>query len=206
MLMARLLKFYSPSSPNKMGQTHGQLQTSERQSTKVNWAINISLVVLCAVSYAFLITLYLSGGMNVASLTYIDHGTISPTTLVPIFVIILTGATSALLTRSVEHDLWYSLLNQSSSRHEDRSAIESHRKAQWTVSPLGRLLYGFKGHSWVLRLGGLLLFGSALLNPILLYGVRPHPVTHSSTEVASEPWMQGFMPLRNRGFQQDGES
>lgn len=183
---------------------HDCARILERQSIEVNRAINILLLSLCIASYVFLIALYSSGGMSVVALTHIDDDTVSPTTVISVFVVILTGATSALLTRAVERGLWITLLNDTQSAECHHA--EPHRKAQWTVSPFGRLLYTFCGQSWILRLGGLLLFGTALLNPVLLYGLRPDTITRSSDHPPSKPWMEGFMPYSTSMSDQVGES
>lgn len=178
---------------------------NHRSSRTTNLAINILLASLCAISYIFLIVLFLTEGMNLASFRLTNQGTVSPTTVIPVFVIILTGATSALLTRSVEHDLWKTLFSVTDSADGECHFTESRRKAQWTVSPFGRLLYTFRGRSWILRLSGLLLFGTALLNPVLLYGVRPQDVSDTVDEPPSETPFQGFAPSANSLLQQDGK-
>lgn len=180
----------------------------ERHSTKVNWAINLSLALASGISYVFLLALYLSDGMNLASFKYVDGGSIAPTTIVPVFGIIITSATSALLTRFVEHDLWGTILSTtpSSTHRKSCDPKETLRRAQWTVSPFARLLYIFSGCSWTLRLSGLLLFGTVLLNPVLLYGIRPKTGTNTEAVQPTDPWFHGFVSHIDPTSQQDGES
>lgn len=179
----------------------------ERHSTKVNWAINLSLALASGISYVFLLALYLSDGMNLASFKYVDGGSIAPTTIVPVFGIIITSATSALLTRFVEHDLWSTLLSTTlSSAHRNRyDTKETRRRAQWTVSPFARLSYTFNGQSWILRLSGLLILGTVLLNPVLLYGIRPKTGTDTEALQPTDPWFHGFVPYNNSESQRDGK-
>jgi hypothetical protein len=66
----------------------------------------------------------------------------------------------------------------------------------------------FKGRSWLLRISGLLLFGTAILNPILLYGVRPE-ISHNETTTTiprSDPEFSGFIPGYDVKTGQDSES
>ncbi|KAL1590068.1 hypothetical protein WHR41_01030 [Cladosporium halotolerans] len=168
-----------------------------RYSLAVNIATNIFLVLLCVISYAALIMLYCSKGMHLRSFTYIeDSNNLPPTTFVPVLGILLTGATSALITRSVEHSLWISLTcdNVGSNINKVLTAAESRQRAQWSVSPFARLLYTFDGQSWVLRLSGVLLFCTAILNPVLLYGVRPGVSKFDTVEARapSVPMFAGF--------------
>jgi hypothetical protein len=145
----------------------------KRHSVAVNATTNIILVLLCAISYVVLFVLYFRQGMEVESFTYVGKGTLPPTTAIPLLGVLLTGATSALLTRSVEHNLWTNLIRgrPESRFYKEFDRNEPYQRAQWTISPFSRLLYVFSGRSWLLRVSGVLLFGTALLNPILLYGL-----------------------------------
>jgi hypothetical protein len=88
----------------------------QRNSLRVNIAINTLLMFLCLISYALLITLYLTEGMNIDSLIYISVTptpyALPPTIVIPLIGVTLTSATSALLTRSVEHSLWQTILRK----------------------------------------------------------------------------------------------
>lgn len=166
---------------------------SKRHSLAINITINILLALLCVLSYVFLLLLYFSQGLGVASFTYVNRGTIPPTAIVPVFGILLNGATLALLTRSVEHDLWIKLLGNTV---QPSLSAESHRRAQWTVSPFARLLYTINGSSLLLRIGGTLLFGAVVVNPVLLYGVSPGVTTQASIHQRRPiaPSFSGFTP------------
>jgi hypothetical protein len=144
-------------------------------SRAINITVNILLVVLCGISYALLLVLYITQGMWTESFMFVDRGSLPPTTAVPLVGVLLAGATSTLLTRSVEHSVWIRLLGGESDLLPTNifKPDEIHQRSQWSVSPFARLLYVFEGRSWLLRISGLLLFGTAILNPILLYGVRP---------------------------------
>jgi hypothetical protein len=77
----------------------------KRHSVAVNATINIVLALLCAISYVVLVVLYLTQGMRVESFTHVGKARLPATTAIPLLGVLLTGATSALLTRSVEHNL-----------------------------------------------------------------------------------------------------
>lgn len=168
-----------------------------RHSLAINIAINVLLAGLCIVSYAVLITLYLTQGLGLRSLRYRDEGILPPTVAVPLLGVLLTGATSALLTRSVEHSLWTNLVyGTPGSNHLAKfTDEESYQRAQWSVSPFVRLLYSITGKSWLLRISGVLLFGTALLNPILLYGISSvlTPEVTTETIAPSDHEFAGFI-------------
>lgn len=119
--------------------------------------------------------------MQVEALVLIDDKSrISPTVAIGILSVTLTGATTALVTRAVEHSLWLKL---SPREVKNRVAFPEIRNlAQWSVSPYQRLRYFFTGRSWLLKAGGLFLFGTAALNPVLLSGVNPNTDFTTSTK------------------------
>lgn len=173
-------------------------RSCERNSLAINIAINVLLVTLCLASYILLLVLYLSNGMWTRSFMYINEGNIPPTTVITLFGVLLAAATSGLLTRCAEHSLWSTIINDESASYGAKqvSPDESHRQAQWTISPIARAVYVFNGKSWTLSLGGLLFFGTAILNPVLLYGVSPG-VTYVSKNVTTSPndsVFAGFTP------------
>jgi hypothetical protein len=174
----------------------------KRHSVTVNAATNIFLILLCVTSYVVLLVLYFTQGMGVESFQHVGKGNLAPTTVIPLFGVLLTGATSASLTRCVEHNLWSNLFrgNPGSRFYDGLAQDEPYQRAQWTISPFSRLLYVFSGRSWLLRVSGVLLFGTALLNPILLYGVSPGSTTNSDVKSIdrSAPKFQGFTSNRNR--------
>lgn len=176
-------------------------QCLNRRSFEINVATSIILTLICAFCYALILLLYLTKGLQVRSFMYVGEGSIPPTFIVPLLGIILTGATSALLTRAVEHDVWSTILVR---RHgpevsQHLAADEIHRRSQWSVSPFARLVYALSGQSWLLRFSGMLLFGTAFLNPILLYGVNPSDTIDIKHEhfVPTEPKFVGFVPSYN---------
>lgn len=190
-----------------MGKMDAIRRSLKRHSWATNLTINILLALLCIFSYVFLIALYLSQGLSIASFKNLDESSISPTAIIPVFGVILNGATSALLTRSVEHGLWNSLLQKEGypTTEKQYTSNEIERRAQWSVSPFARLLYTLNGQSWLLRTSGFLLFGTALLNPVLLYGVSPqvHAETETVTTAQSQPTFSGFVPYYDLNEEQD---
>jgi len=170
----------------------------KRNSLPVNIAINILLVFLCVTSYAVLLTLYFTEGMNISSLVYISVKpyTVPPTVVIPLLGVTLTSATSALLTRSVEHSLWETILRDKPITSTGRSPEpeDAGQQAQWSTSSFARLRYAFGGRSWTLRFGGLFLLGTAVVNPVLLWGVRPYDnwQLEESYIVPTQPAFSGF--------------
>lgn len=166
-------------------------------------------MILCGIAYALLLVLYFTQGMGTESLMFVDRGSLPSTTAVPLLGVLLAGTTSALLTRSVEHSVWIRLLGGRPDILPTKrfTADEIHQRSQWSVSPFARLLYVFKGRSWLLRISGLLLFGTAILNPILLYGIRPEIVHEETTTTIaqSDPEFSGFMPGFDEEIGQDSE-
>jgi hypothetical protein len=81
-----------------------------QHSRAINVTANVLLVVLCGISYVLLLVLYFTQGMWTDSFMFVDEGNLPPTTAIPLLGVLLTGATSALLTRSVEHSVWIRLL------------------------------------------------------------------------------------------------
>lgn len=169
----------------------------ERHSLAVNVTTNMLLATICAICYTLLITLFVTKGLGVDSLKHVDNNILPPTVVFPLLGVLITGASSTLLTRSVEHNLWLELSHgrSESTRSANITDKESYRRAQWTVSPFIRLFYLFTGQSWLLRIGGLLLFGTALINPVLLYGVRSIAVRHVTIDnhAATKPIFSGFI-------------
>jgi len=181
----------------------------KQHSQAINITTNVLLVVLCGICYAVLLALYFTQGMGTESLMFVDRGSLPPTAAVPLLGVLLTGATSALLTRAVEHSVWIRLLGGESHLQPTRSftADEIRQRSQWSVSPFARFLYVFQGCSWLLRIGGLLLFGTAILNPILLYGVSPEIVLDETTTTIaqSDSYFSGFIPSFDVEVGQDSE-
>jgi hypothetical protein len=139
----------------------------KRHSLHVNVAINVLLLLLCSASYVALFVLYFTQGMSIKAFVNVSHETFTlpPTAVVPLVGIILTSATSAFLTRSVEYNLWGAILCDRSTTHSGRSLTprDASQRAQWSTSPIARLIYCFNGQSWALRFGGLFLLSTAIL-------------------------------------------
>jgi len=160
-----------------MARLHSIKRLLNRHSLHVNVAINVLLLLLCLASYVALFVLYFTQGMSIKAFVEVSHEafTLPPTAVVPLVGVILTSATSALLTRSVEHTLWHAILCDRSTTHSGRSLTprDASQRAQWSTSPIARLFYCFNGQSWALRFGGLFLLSTAMVNPILLCGIKP---------------------------------
>jgi hypothetical protein len=173
-----------------------------------NMATSIFQVVLCILSYAALVVLFLTQGMHIRSLTHVGEGSIPPAAVISVLAIILVGSTSVLVTRAVEHGLWATILRRNLDTEDDNPLTddEVRRRAQWSVSPLARLIYIFRGRSWSMKLSGILLLGTAALNPVLLYSVSPKQFSTSTTiEVGpSDLPFSGFTSASNAMYGADG--
>lgn len=171
----------------------------KRHTFAVNVTINAVLGLFCLASYIFLLALYLSQGMRIKSFTYVNEGTISPSSAISFCGAILTGATSALLSRCAEHNLWSIIMGSQPVANVSRRLTpeDSLQDAQWIVSPFARLAYIFRGHSWVLCLSGLFLFCTAVSNSVLLHGVNPLPVAVKSHETIA-PTKPSFLGFTDR--------
>ena len=167
--------------------------------------VSIFLPIFC---YTTLISLYVSGGLTIRHFIFIDEeSTITPTAVVSAIGVLITGTTTAFLTWSIEHYLWIKLMRSDVCLGTAR-ARDTHRVAQWTISPLARFTYIFNGRSWGFRLCGLLLLGTAVINPVLLYGLKPgiDPGTDEKQDIGrSEMAWQGFVgPLDKWNHLYDG--
>ncbi|KAL7949237.1 hypothetical protein V8C42DRAFT_350938 [Trichoderma barbatum] len=97
-----------------------------------------------------------------------------------LFIILLIStvfiaAASSIITTCVAQSLWLKL----SPRIVKKSLTvgETHRLAQWSVSPIGRLLYPFGGSSLLLKVAGPLLFATAIVSPVLISGISVSAIT-----------------------------
>lgn len=159
----------------------------ELHSKIVSAIFSLSLLCLSIICYALLVLLFVTpASYNLDSLTHPNRGTIQPSVAVGILSTVLIGATTAFVTRCVEQSLWLRLSSSSPGKNA-LTVQESHQLAQWSVSPLERLLiYPVKGSSWLLRLGGIVLFGTAAVNPVLLSGIsQRRDITSTVTELPS---------------------
>jgi len=172
----------------------------KRHSLYVNVTINVGLLLLCTFSYATLVALYCTWGLGIDQFTETypvslpNTGiTLPPTVVVPLLGVILTSATSALLTRAVEHNLWGDILRNESVTPVGGScqSQDASKRAQWSTSSLARLTYCFNGRCWTLRFGGLFLLTTAIVNPVLLLGIAPGYDVHPRHNV-TEPTQSAF--------------
>jgi hypothetical protein len=161
-------------------------------------ALNVTLICLCLLSYALLILLFVdSQVLHIRSLVIVVPGEIKPAVAISLLAALLTASTSALVTRCVEQSLWLKL----NPGYPDRKLTvgESHRLAQWSVSPLARLSYLLYGHSWMLKFGGIFLLSTAAVGPVLVSGVSQREFTHvvRSSETQSRSPFSGFLNTAN---------
>lgn len=146
-----------------------------------------SLFAVCITCYILLILLFIKPEVyHLDSFLHPNTGTIKPTVAVGIVTAVFTGATSAFVTRCVEQSLWLKLSSPDIKQSNTLTIRESHRLAQWAVSPLERIIiYPFLGKSWLLKFGGMLLFGTVAINPVLLAGISQKFVV--TTRIERQP-------------------
>jgi hypothetical protein len=171
---------------------------SDSRSKVIEIAINVLLACLCLVSYALLIVIFVdSEALHIRSLVTVVPGELKPAVAISLLAALLTASSSALVTRCVEQSLWLTL----SAAHPARRLTvgESHRLAQWSVSPLARLSYPFRGHSWALKFSGIFLLLTAALGPVLVSGVSQRNATSitSSSQAQVRPSYSGFLDTAN---------
>jgi hypothetical protein len=148
----------------------------------VNICFNFDLILICLACYALLIIVFLTpASLHLESLVVVQSGKLQPTVAVSLLAALLVASTSALATRCVEQSLWLKLAPRTIRRRI--TAHESHRLAQWSVSPLARLTYFVSGSSWLLKLGGVMLISGAVLSPVLLVGVTQRDATSISNVI-----------------------
>ncbi|KFY73291.1 hypothetical protein V499_06633 [Pseudogymnoascus sp. VKM F-103] len=156
------------------------------------------LAVICLVCYALLIILYVQAHLyHIPSLVNDgDTGSIKPTVAVGLIAAMLAAATSALITRCVEHSFWLKLVPGNVG--SPLTVGEITRLAQWSVSPLSKLTYAFNGRSWAIKTSGLLLLSISIITPVLLAGISQTDhvkITSTSASHAVDYWA----PWINRG-------
>lgn len=69
-----------------------------------------------------------------------------------------------------------------------------------------RLRYAFQGQSWPMKMSGILLLGTAALNPVLIYSVSPkqHAAVTSVELGPSEERFSGFTSVSSVLYSADG--
>ncbi|ETN41251.1 uncharacterized protein HMPREF1541_03186 [Cyphellophora europaea CBS 101466] len=169
----------------------------------VSATFNLALLALSIVCYLLLVLLFVTPKTyRLDSLIHPNSGTIQPSVAVGLLSTALLGATSALITRCAEQSLWLRLSATSPGKNA-LTVEESHRLAQWSVSPFERLLvYPFKGSSWLLKFGGVVLFGVAAVNPVLLSGIsQPRQVaTTTEQQPATVPMVSNRLDVGNSAY------
>ncbi|KFG79489.1 hypothetical protein MANI_021747 [Metarhizium anisopliae] len=164
----------------------------------LNILLTASLALVSLVCYILLIILYVQPKLyHIPSLVYVDgSSSIKPSVAVSLITATLAAATSALITRCVEHSLWLKL----APRHAGSplTVRETRHLAQWTVSPLARLTYPVHGGFQLLKISGVLLLAVYAVSPVLLAGIsQTDLVTVSST--SSRHTADYWAPWINRG-------
>ncbi|RPB26867.1 hypothetical protein L211DRAFT_659542 [Terfezia boudieri ATCC MYA-4762] len=152
-------------------------------SRAYNILCQLTLALLSLLLYSLVILLYLKPKVfSLESLIDPFARGPSPQVLVSIGVAILGAATSSWTTRCVEHYLWLQLAQPLTEDHRGVTLGEAQRLAQWTVSPLQRILYFFSGRLWSLKISGALLLLVAFVNTALLAGISNQSYQITGTE------------------------
>ena len=176
-------------------------QFLERNSRWLNIALSLILVAICVGCNVLLVLLYLApASYHIESLVYSKPGNIKPAVVVTLITAIFTAATSGLITRSVEHALWFKLTPRAVKKR--LTVGESYRLAQWSVSPIARLGYVFDGHFWTLKIGGILLLCLSILTPVLVSGISQHEETTitTSSQPAQSSRYRGYIDTSNARY------
>ncbi|KAM5345754.1 hypothetical protein ACJ41O_011615 [Fusarium nematophilum] len=179
------------------------------------WQVTQSVLLLavCIIAYILLILLFSDAeSYHLDSLLHPEKGTLSPAVAVGLLAALLTGATPALVTRCVEQSLWTTLAPKADSglSSTDLTVGETRRLAQWSTSPLQRIMYLFGGfhagstdrRSWLLRFAGPLLVATATVGPVLLVGISQGQDFTTSTYTAAreaDPWLS-YLDVGNRRY------
>ncbi|KAF8428582.1 hypothetical protein EV426DRAFT_276991 [Tirmania nivea] len=152
-------------------------------SRTYNILCQLALALLSILLYSLIILLYLKPIVfSLESLINPLAPGPSPQVLVSIGVAILSAATSAWATRCVEHYLWLKLAEPVTGNHRGVTLGEVQRIAQWTVSPMQRILYFFSGQLWSLKISGVMLLLTAFVNTALLAGISTQSRQTISTQ------------------------
>ncbi|KAG9250836.1 uncharacterized protein F5Z01DRAFT_343249 [Emericellopsis atlantica] len=182
-----------------MSEPSGVVPSSRRTRGRLlNLLFTVSLAIISLACYILLIMLYVRPELyHIPSLVYVvGSSSIKPTVAVGLITAVLAAATSALITRCVEHSLWLKL----APRHVRRplTGRETRHLAQWSVSPLARLTYAVNGRFWLVKMSGLLLLAVSIMSPVLLVGISQTDlveVSYTTTSHVEDYWA----PWINRG-------
>ncbi|KAK0750260.1 hypothetical protein B0T18DRAFT_389712 [Schizothecium vesticola] len=142
------------------------------RSKYTNIFFSLALVGVAVICYILLIVLFLNAiTLRLNSLVHVsDPSYITPLVVVGLLAAVLGSATVAFTTRCAEHSLWLKLAPGNVKR--PLTVGESRRLAQWSVSPLERIKYLFRGQSAPLRISGILLIATTTaVGPVLLAGI-----------------------------------
>lgn len=173
----------------------------KRYSLTFNILTNIAWAIVCLICYALLVILFLRPAwLQLDSLVFVRDSQLSPTVAIGLITVLLSGSTATLVTRAAEHSLWLKLVPQESNHR--LTVSETRRQAQWSVSAWERLKYFFTGDSWLLKFGGMFLFATAAVNPVLLAGITPTQDASNSTETTlrSGEMFAGFLDPGNSAY------
>jgi hypothetical protein len=172
-----------------------------RYSRALNITVSILLYIIVLICYTLILILFLSPrSLLIPSLIYPDSKGVKPTAIVALIAAVFVGATSALITRSVEQSLWLKL----APRHVKKQLTvgESRRLAQWSVSPLARVTYLLNGRSPFLKISGIMLLATAIVSPVLLSGISQVELTIPQISVQSHQgstW-DGWLDVANSAY------
>lgn len=138
-----------------------------------------------------------SHSLHIRSLVIVVPGEVKPAVVIALLAALLAASTAALVTRCVEQSLWLKLAPGFSNRK--LTVGESHRLAQWSVSPLARLSYLLRGHSWMLRISGIFLVSTAVVSPILISGISQRDTTliTETSQSQNQTAFSGFLDTAN---------
>lgn len=161
----------------------------------MNILFTASLVTICLICYILLIILYVQPQLyHLPSLIYVESSSsIRPTVAVGLITAAFAAATSAFITRCVEHSIWLKLAPR--EVRNPLTAGETTRLALWSVSPLQRLIYAVNGQFWLIKMSGLLLLAVSIVSPVLLAGIsQTERISVASTTSLHEsdywaPWI-----------------
>lgn len=171
----------------------------------VNMFYTTSLALVCLVCYILLLLLFLQPSLyHIPSLVAVgtpSSWSITPAVAVGLITAVLAAATSALVTRCVEHSLWLRLVPR--PVRQTLTAGEATRLAMWSVSPLERFIYAVTGASWLLKASGLLLLAVTIVSPVLLAGISQTDridVSTADTPHAADYWAPWITQGNYRSF------
>jgi hypothetical protein len=199
----RLLSlFEGMSSPSQVLRRMKAVKAFVHTHSKlINVAACVLLSCVILICHLLILILFLQpSALLLASLLTPDAKGIKPTTVVTLVGAVLAGATSALVTRAVEQSLWLKL---SPRDVKNRLTVgECLSLAQWSVSPLARILYLFDGSHWLLKAAGVMVVATAVVSPVLVSGISQIPLSDTSVETLSpqgDQWA-GWLDVANSAY------